>query len=80
MQEDQILNELNEIFKKALNQNDLIISKQSDADNTVGWDSLTHIYLIVEIESYYKIKFSSGEIQKWVNVDSIISSIIKKLN
>jgi acyl carrier protein len=40
-----------------------------------GWDSLNHVYLIIKLESYYKIKFSTAQIQHWTCVGDIINDI-----
>lgn len=40
-----------------------------------GWDSLNHVYLIIKIESYYKIKFNTSQVQKWSCIDDILTDI-----
>lgn len=53
---------LNIIFKKVLGLNDSHEIVSESLGVTPGWDSLSHIELIVEIESYFNINFSSSEI------------------
>ena len=40
-----------------------------------GWDSLNHVYLIIKVESYYKIKFNTSQVQKWSCIDDILTDI-----
>lgn len=40
-----------------------------------GWDSLNHVYLIIKIESFYKIKFNTSQVQKWSCIDDILTDI-----
>ena len=54
-------------------------------DNTVanmvpGWDSLTHIQIIVAVEKNYKIKFKGIEILKIQNMGELQSLIDSKLS
>lgn len=51
------------------------IQPSTVAKDIQEWDSINHIYLIVEIEKKFKIKFTTKEIQSWQNVGDIIKSI-----
>jgi acyl carrier protein len=45
------------------------------AKDVDGWDSLTHIRLILTIERAFKIKFSTLEIGKLENVGDLVALI-----
>jgi acyl carrier protein len=49
-----------------------LTSKPKDFDE---WDSLNQVFLIVKLESFYKIKFNTSSIQKWTCVGDIINDI-----
>ena len=57
----------------------LIIDKSFTAKDIDGWDSLTHIMLIFEIEKNFDIKFLSSEMTSWSNIGEIVMSIKSKL-
>jgi len=78
MEKEQILSEVQEIFRNILDQENLVLSAQTTAADVEDWDSLSHIQLVVAIEKHYKIRFTSKEIQSWKNVDEMISSIQSK--
>jgi acyl carrier protein len=40
-----------------------------------GWDSLTHIRLILTVEKTFKVKFSTSEIGKLENVGALVALI-----
>ena len=80
MNKDQILNEINNIFKDVLDNDQVTVNPKTTSDDIDEWDSLTHIQLIVAIEKKFKLKFSSIEISNWKDVREMIISIENKLN
>jgi acyl carrier protein len=79
MEESEILKQLNEIFIDIIDNEEIRLTSGTTANDIDGWDSLTHIQLVVAIEKYYKIRFTSKEIQGWKNVGELIGSINNKL-
>ncbi len=54
--------DLQEVFRRVFDDDDLTISDSTSADDIDGWDSMAHINLIIAIEKKFKIKFAAGEI------------------
>ncbi|MEA3443476.1 MAG: acyl carrier protein [Bacteroidota bacterium] len=77
MDKEAILHELETIFKSVLNKNDINLSSDSTASDIEGWDSITHIMLVVEIEKKFKQRFKAREIQSWETIGDIINSLSK---
>ena len=73
-----ILKQINEIFKDVLDDDSIVINSDTTANDVEGWDSLTHIQLVVAIEKHFKIRFTSSEIQSWKNVGEMINCIQTK--
>jgi acyl carrier protein len=78
MERVEILGQVQEIFRDILDDEDIVLCDSTTADDVDGWDSLTHIQLIVAIEKRFKIKFTSKEILGWRNVGEMIDSIASK--
>lgn len=76
---DNLLEELQDIFRDILDQPDLILTRESNAHNVEDWDSLAHINLVTAIERKYKIKFALGELQELKNVGDMVDLIKLKL-
>lgn len=75
----EILQEVSEIFKDILDDEDVKVVETSTADDIEEWDSLTHIQLVVAIEKHFKIRFTAAEINSFQNVGEMCTGIQKKL-
>jgi acyl carrier protein len=49
------------------------------ANDVEGWDSLSHIRLMVSIEKRFNIKFTNAEVEKLQNVGDLLKAIESKL-
>ena len=78
MERNEVLTKLNDIFNDILDAEGIVLSDVTTADQVEGWDSLTHIQLVVSIEKHFKCRFSSKEIQSWNNVGEMVDSILSK--
>lgn len=73
-----VLAELTDIFRAALRDPDLEISAESSPDDIPGWDSMTHIAVVVEVECRFGVQFHTGEIEDLRNVGALIRHIRMK--
>ncbi len=78
MTNEEILEKLTGIFHEELDNEDIVLSRETTADDIEEWDSLSHIQLIVAVEKAFKIRFTSSEIQSWNNVGEMIDCILSK--
>ena len=75
----EILGEVNRIFADVLDDGNIVINEKTTANDVEGWDSLTHIQLVVAIEKHFKVRFTSLELQTFANVGEMCESIKTKL-
>ena len=78
MDRSEILKTVQDIFRDILDDEEIVLEDSTTADDVEGWDSLTHIQLIVAIEKQFKIKFNSKEILSWRNIGEMLDSIAAK--
>ena len=77
MDRTEILQDLDKIFSSVLNKSNIGLAEESTATDIEGWDSITHIMLVVEIEKHFKVRFKAKEIQSWQTIGDIITSLSK---
>jgi acyl carrier protein len=77
---DNLLPELQEIFRGVFDQPDLIVRRESNASTIDDWDSLAHINLVTAIEKTFKIKFALGELEELKNVGDLLDLMRTKLD
>lgn len=75
MDETQIYSRLTAIFEDVFDDDSIRVTPQLSAKDVDGWDSLTHIRLILTIEKAFKTKFSTTEIGKLEKVDDLVALI-----
>jgi acyl carrier protein len=80
MEKNEILIQVQDVFCDILDEESIILGYETTSNDIDGWDSLTHIQLVVAIEKHFKIKFSSSEILSWKNIGEMITSLSVKLN
>lgn len=78
MNREEIIKKITSVFRTVFDDENLEINEESNSDNVKGWDSLNHIYLVVEIEQSFEMKFTAQEIRSWETVENIINSILDR--
>ena len=78
MDQNEILAKVQEVFRDVLDNDAIVLTPQTTADDVEEWDSLSHIQLIVAIEKAFKIIFTSKEILSWKNVAEMVECIANK--
>ncbi len=75
----EILKEVNRQFNDITGIQSIVLHPETTAYDVPEWDSLTHIQLVVNLEKYFKIKFTSAEVQNWKNAGEIVTSILVRV-
>ena len=77
MSREEILKKITDICRDVFEDETLVIDDDTTAADVDGWDSLTHLSLINEIENEFNIKFTLGEITGSKNMGELIDVIEK---
>lgn len=78
MDESQIYARLTEVFHDVFDDDSLQVTPELSAKDVDGWDSLTHIRLLLTIEKKFKLKFTTSEIGRLENVGDLVTLIKAK--
>jgi len=74
-----IIEPLTGVFREVFDDEEIILSRAMTADDVDGWDSLSHVNLIVTIEARFNIKFTQKELLTLKNVGDLMDRIQGKL-
>lgn len=78
MERNEVLSRVQDIFRDVLDDEEIVLTDATTADDIDEWDSLSHIQLIVAVEKAFKVKFTSKEILSWKNVGELIDCILSR--
>jgi len=78
MQKEELLSALTTLFRDVLENDAIVLTDETTANDIEEWDSLNHIQLVVAVEKHFNIRFTAKEIQSWKNIGSLILDIQKK--
>ncbi|MCR4567942.1 MAG: acyl carrier protein [Pseudobutyrivibrio sp.] len=79
MTREQVFKDLTEIFWDVFDDEDIVLTDETTADDIEDWDSLEQINLVVACEKKFNIKFDMKEIQNLKNVGEMVDTILAKL-
>ncbi|MBO8450203.1 MAG: acyl carrier protein [Spirochaetes bacterium] len=79
MDNAEILQKLEAIFRDVLDNEEICLTEDTTADDIEEWDSLSHIQLIVAIEKGFGIKLSAREVRELADVGEMVLCIADKL-
>jgi len=71
--EDPILTGLTAVFREVFDDDELVLKPELTADDVDGWDSLSHIRLILSVQRKFGVKFSPVEMNRLKNVGDLIT-------
>jgi acyl carrier protein len=74
------LDKLTGIFRMVFDDDDIAIDRQTTANDVDGWDSLSHVNLIVAVENSFGIRFTQKELLTFRNVGDLLGSIESKIS
>ena len=75
----ELVERLNQVFCEVFDDEDLKINLEMTANDVEGWDSLSHINLIVAIETRFDIRFKQREVLLFKNIGDLFKCIQTKL-
>lgn len=78
MTREEAYEKLTEIFQSVFDDDELLISDITTAEDIEDWDSLEQINLVVAVEKKFNIKFNIEEVSMFKNVGEMVDIIIRQ--
>lgn len=80
MAREEVYEKLTEIFQAVFDDETLLISDTTTAEDIEDWDSLEQINLVVAVEKKFDMKFNIEEVNMFRNVGEMVDIIIKRIS
>lgn len=79
MNRAELLEGLRQIIVNNVKHEDFEMSEELSAPDVFGWDSLTHMIIITDVEEKFGVKFRLRELSKLKNAGTLLDLIESKL-
>ena len=74
----EIMPRLTAVFRDVFDDDSIVITPRTTADDIDDWDSIEHITLIGAVEDEFGVKFRMGEVSGMKNVGEMIEIIAQR--
>ncbi len=72
MDDKEIYAKLTPVFQDMFDDEALVLRPEMTADDVEGWDSLSHIRLVLAVSKLFGMKFSAADVGKLKNVGEFV--------
>ena len=77
MTREEVYERLNEVFREMFDDDTIVLSDDTVADDVEGWDSFEHINLVVAVEEEFSFKIPMGKVVTMKNVGEMVDIILE---
>ena len=74
-----VMPELQAVFQRVFGRHDLVITDSTAAVDVDGWDSMTHVNLLIAIEKHFGVEFTMAEIGTLGGADQNVGNLVRLL-
>jgi len=74
----QTMEILTEVFRQVFDDPEIVLTPETTADDIEGWDSLSHVNLIMAVETRFDIRFKPKEVLSFKNVGDLARCVESK--
>lgn len=78
MTHQEAMEQLNEIFRDVFDDDSLVITDETTANDIEDWDSIEHINLIDAVEHAFSMKFRMQEVSGMRNVGEMADIVVER--
>ncbi len=78
MRKEDILSDIGEVCKTVFNDETLVVTQTTSANDIGNWDSMTNLFLIDAIEKKFNVKFSVDDVFNSQNIGDLCNVIMQR--
>lgn len=79
MSREEILSKVKEAFITVLEHDNFELRDETTADDVDGWESVTHMMIITEVEKSFGIKFKLMDLMNMNDIGDLLNTIESEL-
>lgn len=78
MNREQVFAKLTEVFRDVFDDEDIVLTDRTSANDIEDWDSLEHINLIAAVEKAFRMRFTMREVSGMKNVGEMVDILMER--
>ncbi len=78
MNREQVTAKLTEVFRDVFDDDSIVLTDATSANDIEDWDSLEHINLIGAVERAFRMRFTMREVSGMKNVGEMINILMER--
>lgn len=75
MSDAELLDKLNTVIMDQLDLDDLSLTRDTQAQDVDGWDSLAHVRIIIAVEQAFNVRLPTSQVTTIANVGELVDLI-----
>lgn len=79
MDRNEVFKKMSDICRDVFEDDNLILTEATTATDVAGWDSLTHLSLINELEETFDVTFTLDEVTESKNIGDLLTALMKHI-
>ena len=76
---DEIYKKLTKVFREVFDDDSIVLTSETTADDIEDWDSIEHINLIAAVEDAFGMRFQMREVSGMKNVGEMVQIIKSRI-
>ncbi|MBY0406592.1 MAG: acyl carrier protein [Rickettsiales bacterium] len=77
--ESEIYEKLNALFNAFFGTSSIALTPASTTADVPGWNSMSHVQIILKVEEAFSIRFKHAEIAAFENVGDMVAAILRRV-
>lgn len=77
MEREEVFKRLTNVFRDVFDDEEIVLTEETTANDIEDWDSFEHINLVVAVEEEFSFKIPMGKVVNMKNVGEMVDIILE---